>query len=114
MRGRSSGQTGPPVPGLTRVGGGANRFGSGSMSPFREIAVLTMGFNAPQPESPTRISRAKAALNGPVTDPDARPSRDGSEQFWSGTQAYAAKFEPAGVELGPNDERFRSPKTRFE
>ena len=74
------------------------------------------GVNAPQPESPTRISRAKAALNGPVTDrrTDARPSRDGSEQFWSGTQAYAAKFEPAGVELGPNDERFRSPKTRFD
>jgi len=31
-----------------------NRFGSGS--------------DAPQPESPTRISRAKAALNSPVTD----------------------------------------------
>ena len=25
MRGRSSGKTGPPVPGLTRVGGGANK-----------------------------------------------------------------------------------------
>ena len=25
MRGRSSGKTGPPVPGLTRVGGGAIR-----------------------------------------------------------------------------------------
>ena len=27
MRGRSSGKTGPPVPGLTRVGGGAIRSG---------------------------------------------------------------------------------------
>ena len=36
------------------------------MSPFREVAVLTP--HTPQPESPTRISRAKAALNGPVTD----------------------------------------------
>ena len=31
------------------------------------------------------------------------------------TRKHTAKFEPPGrVELGPNDERFRSPKTRFE
>ena len=70
------------------------RFESGSKSPFREIALLP-------PQSQNRPSadiavRAKAALNDPVTDRRAcRPSRDGSEQFGSGTQAYAAKFEPA-------------------
>jgi len=30
MRGRSSGKTGPPVPGLTRVGGGAITRGQGA------------------------------------------------------------------------------------
>ena len=35
-----------------------------------------------------RISRAEAALNGPATDRRARPPRDGSEQFGSGTQAH--------------------------
>jgi hypothetical protein len=67
-----------------------------------------------------QISRAEAALNGPVAD---RPthvlhgSRDGSERFGSGRAAarkHTAKFEPAAwswrLELGPNDERFRSPK----
>ena len=79
------------------------------MSPFREIAVL----NAPQPESPTRISRAKAALNAARLRTDTRRSRDGSEQLGSGTQAYG-QVRAHRVELGPNDERFRSPKTRFE
>eukprot|EP00964_Phaeocystis_antarctica_P045110 scaffold25958_cov88-Phaeocystis_antarctica.AAC.2 len=44
-------------------------------------------FAAPKSESPTRISREETALNGPVQT-DARPPRDGSEQFGSGTQAY--------------------------
>ena len=37
MRGRSSGKTGPPVPGLTRVGGGANKRDTGAR---RELLVL--------------------------------------------------------------------------
>ena len=93
------------------------------MSPFREIA----GFNAPQLESPTRISRAKAALKGPVTDngTDARPSRDGSEQFGSGTPArkhtsMRPNLSRPRVELGPNrmtravNSAFPVPKTRFD
>jgi hypothetical protein len=41
-------------------------------------------------ESPIRRYRAEAALDGPVTvQIDAcGPSRDGSERFGSGTQAY--------------------------
>ena len=40
MRGRSSGKTGPPVPGLTRVGGGAIRdsylsIGNGALLSYR-------------------------------------------------------------------------------
>ena len=50
------------------------------MSPFREIAVL---FNAPQPESPTRISRAKAALNGPVVrELSCRPPQRAKRTFY--------------------------------
>jgi hypothetical protein len=53
------------------------------MSPFREIAVL-------QPQSQNRksgnIARKRRATGRLQTD--ARPSRDGSEQLGSGTQAY--------------------------
>ena len=72
-----------------------NRFGSGSMSPFREIAVLTMGFNAPQPESPTRISRAKAALNGPVTDRRASVLHATVPSSSGPARKHTAKFEPS-------------------
>ena len=46
MRGRSSGKTGPPVPGLTRVGGGANIKGEGG--PLEQSLEL-MGFTASDP-----------------------------------------------------------------
>ena len=61
--------------------------GSGSMSPFREIARFYTAPNAQsqnrQSADITRKQRSTARLQT-----DARASRDGSEQFGSGTQAY--------------------------
>ena len=66
------------------------------MSPFREIAILyrpkkseSQRFAIPQ------MSRGSGAQRPGYMQTDARPSRDASERFGSGTQAYAAKFEPA-------------------
>jgi hypothetical protein len=83
------------------------------MSPFREIAVLPPQSQNRQSADIARKQRSTARLQT-----DARPSRDGSERFGSGTQAYGftAKFQPAAWSWAqnPNDERFRCPKTRFE
>jgi uncharacterized protein (DUF2461 family) len=53
------------------------------MSPFREIAVLTPHSQNRQPAYRARKRHSTARLRT-----DARPSRDGSEQSGSGTQAY--------------------------
>ena len=60
------------------------------MSPFREIAVLMPHSQNRQPAYRARKRHSTARLRT-----DARPSRDGSEQSGSGTQAYGPKFEPA-------------------
>ena len=64
------------------------------MSPFREIAVLPPQRQNRQSADIARKRRSTARLQT-----DARPSRDGSEQFGSGTQRHArkhtAKFKPA-------------------
>ena len=69
------------------MGGGNSlelEFGSGSMSPFREIAVLP-------PQSQNRLSAdiARKRRSTARLQTDARPSRDVSEQFGSGTQEQA-------------------------
>ena len=63
------------------------------MSPIREIAVLT-----PHSQNRQTAYRARKRHSTARLRTDARPSRDGSEQSGSGTQAYAAKrnIEPAG------------------
>ena len=53
------------------------------MSPFREIAVLPLQSQNRQPAYRARKRHSTARLRT-----DARPSRDGSEQFGSGTQAH--------------------------
>ena len=53
------------------------------MSPFREIAVLPLQSQNRQPAYRARKRHSTARLRT-----DARPPRDGSEQFGSGTQAY--------------------------
>ena len=65
-------------------------FGSGSMSPFRELALLP-------PESQNRQSadiawkrRSTAQLQT-----DARPSRGGSERGSGPARKHTVKFEPA-------------------
>ena len=62
------------------------------MSPFRETALLPPQSRIAWIANP-QISRggADAALNGQLQT-DARPSRDGSEQFGSGTQEH--KVQP--------------------
>ena len=43
MRGRSSGKTGPPVPGLTRVGGGAIKPLAGSVNtPLSSVGIAPL------------------------------------------------------------------------
>ena len=62
-----------------------------------------------------QISRVSALNGPPVTDRRAtRPSRDGSEQFGSGTQAYTAKFEPAAWSWAQMTSGFGAPKRIFE
>jgi len=78
------------------------------MSPFREIAVLPLQSQNRQPAYRARKRHSTARLRT-----DARPPRDGSEQFGAGTQAYG-QIWAGRVELGPDDERFRSPNTHFE
>ena len=74
------------------------------MSPFRETALLPPQSRIAWIANP-QISRggADAALNGQLQT-DARPSRDGSEQFGSGTQAYgpirAKRIKKVGGKLG--------------
>jgi hypothetical protein len=81
------------------------------MSPFGEIALLPpQSQNLP---SADKAYRAEAALNGPVTDRRASFTR----RFRAVRVRHASirpnLSRPRGVG-GPNDERFRSPKTRFE
>jgi len=84
------------------------------MSPFRE---RNRGFTAPKPESPIGRYRAEAALNA------QRPGYTDATHVLHATvpsgpgpaRKHTAKFEPAAWRtLGPNDERSRCPKTRFE
>ena len=63
------------------------------MSPFREIAVLPPQSQNRQSADIARKQRSTARLQT-----DARPSRDGSERFGSGTQAYG-QIRAGRVEL---------------
>ena len=72
------------------------------MSPFREITVL---------QSQSR--NLPSGQHGPVTDQRASFTRRFRAVRVRHTQAYG-QILAGRVELGPNDERFRSPKTRFE
>ena len=58
MRGRSSGKTGPPVPGLTRVGGGAINFGDTVFSLDTPVSARGTGVDrsvsAPRSGAPPR------------------------------------------------------------
>jgi hypothetical protein len=53
------------------------------MSPFREIALLP-----PQGQNRKSADIARKRRSTARLQTDARPSRDGSERFGSGTQAY--------------------------
>ena len=78
------------------------------MSPFREIAVLTPHSQNRQPAYRARKRHSTARLRTV-----ARPPRNGSEQFGSGTHAHS-QICAGRAELGPNAERFRSPEAHLE
>ena len=59
MRGRSSGKTGPPVPGLTRVGGGA----------IKSDGILFWGLDVERHEDPPFAKPPAAALRAAARHP---------------------------------------------
>jgi hypothetical protein len=61
MRGRSSGKTGPPVPGLTRVGGGATMAGVGVFEKNADQPTRPLVSLAPPARAPDRGGLAAVA-----------------------------------------------------